>query len=106
MYAGAGGVELPAVEGALAETSTWSKTMLNFEDLQTGRYLLLKTNDGNVDQNVFALKYLKALRNNETALGLAKNLENLDDTSMFEYEHIESASMPAFPPDSADLGTH
>ena len=99
------GVEDPEFFRAiLVETSLWSQRMLNLEDLQTGRYRMLKTKDGNFDRSAFALKFLTALRDNEESLGFTKKLPKIDDGSLFKYGHIESASALMLPSDNADLG--
>lgn len=64
----------------------------------------MKTKIANIDQNLFALKYLTALRNNEEALGRTENLEKIDDRSMFEIKHIELASTQMVALDNTDLG--
>jgi len=88
----------------LAETEKWSERMNHLEDLQTGRFRLLKLHDGLIDDEVFATKFLRALRSSEQALGLTSSSKKNDRESMFEYEDIETSSTPEISSDSTDLG--
>ncbi|MFQ6027531.1 MAG: hypothetical protein ACE5Q6_08570 [Dehalococcoidia bacterium] len=88
----------------LRETSAWAGHMRTLEDLRTGRYLILRQLNGKIDDRAFALKYLAAVRSNEQALGLAESLGQIDEKSMFEYEHIETAATPSPSPGTTDLG--
>ena len=65
----------------------------------------MRRHDGTLDiPNAWVLKYLADVREGEGALGLAQKLDQVDDGSMFEYEHIEVAATPSPPPDTDDLG--
>ena len=65
---------------------------------------MLKRLDGVIADDAFALKYLAEIRISERAFGLAGNPNQIDDESMFEYEHIETAATPTVPSDTGDLG--
>jgi len=86
----------------LRDTSAWATRMQFVEDLRTGRYRILRCQNGTLDPKPFALKYLLAVRVSERALGLVDSIEQLDEAP-FEYEHIETAVRPPTTPGTADL---
>ncbi|MBI2170689.1 MAG: hypothetical protein HYU30_01490 [Chloroflexi bacterium] len=91
--------------GILTETSAWAARMRLMEDLRTGRYAILRHQNGTLYPPTFALKYLLAVRSSERAMGLVERIEQLDE-SPFEYEHIETAATPSPPPGTTELADH
>lgn len=87
-------------QAILRQVDAWAERMRLMEDLRTGRYLILRRQNGNLD-NV-ALKYLLAVRNDQRALGLVSSFEQLDELT-FEYEHIEEAAIPPVAQDTQNM---
>lgn len=78
----------------LRATSMLAERMRMMEDFRTGRYLVVKRQDGTISSRPFGLKYLAAVR----------NTQQINGGSTFEYEDIDTAATPSPTPGTTDLG--